>query len=146
MKKQSSLKKEKQRKIKLHEKWKKRKALQFLSRLDTIAREEILLAISKGMSYSLTLERKERLRKCENKSIEFIFKKSIGINYMDSALQTKVLLMMINILFAKSISFKDKESIDKLNLLKHQIYYENFDYDITMIELKKISENLKKYE
>lgn len=144
MKKQSSLKKEKQPKMKLHEKWKKRKALQFLSRLDTIAREEILLAISKGMCFTLSHERKVRLYKSENKSIEFIFKKNANINYMDSALKTEVLLMMINILFAKSISYKDTESIDKLNILRHQIYYEDFDYVIIMRELKKIMNILKK--
>lgn len=144
MKKQRSFKKEKQPKMKLHEKWKFRKSLKFDSRLDSIAREEVLLAISKGMCFTLPHARKARLRKSKNKSIEFFFKKNSITNYADSALKTEVLLMIINILFAKSVFLKDMESVDKLNMLRHQIYYEDFDYVFIVNELKKIIDNLKK--
>lgn len=65
---------------------------------------------------------------------------------MDKVLQTEVLLNLINTFFAKSVFFKDVGSIEKLNILRHQIYYEDFDYSIAMRELGKISGNLKKYE
>lgn len=131
MKKQSSLKKEKQPKMKLHKKWKQRKAVKFISRSNETMSEKRLLEICKEIKF-------------ENEDDKLIFEDSI--NYIDGILLTDVLLFNINILFAKSVYFKDTESTCKLNILQHQIYYEDFDYVIIVRELKKIINNLKKYK
>lgn len=140
MKNHSSLKKEKQPKVTLFEKWKFRKALKFVSRSDSPAKEEVLLALCREIGSKLT----NKLLKWRNISMKSIFKKKI--NDTDSVIETEALLMILNILLSKSMAFEDNESIDKLEALRHQVYYDEFDFDITMRELKRIGDYLKKYD
>ncbi len=64
----------------------------------------------------------------------------------DKILQTEIILEGINILFAKSIAFKDEKMMRKLNILRHRIYYRKFDYYSMMNELIKASQKLKQYD
>ena len=113
----------------LYKKWEHRKSLNFLSRIDTPARDEVLLEISKGI-------------KMENKSDELIPQELTDIT--DDVLEAEVLLLIIKIHYAKSIALTDNESIDKLDALRDKVNQKDFDYDITMRELKRIGDHLKK--
>jgi len=64
---------------------------------------------------------------------------------MDAVIQIEIALNYLNDLFAKSIAFKDDEVMNKLNALRHQIYYGDFEYHAVIKELSEISEQLKKY-
>ena len=48
---------------------------------------------------------------------------------MDKVLQIEVLLGWLNMLLAKSVCFEDEVAINKLESLRHQIYYKDFDYE-----------------
>jgi len=65
---------------------------------------------------------------------------------MDAVIQIEIALNYLNDLFAKSVAFKDDEAINKLNTLRHRIYYGDFDYQMVIKELTETSEQLKKYE
>ncbi len=60
----------------------------------------------------------------------------------DNTLQTEVLLNMLNTVFAKAVYFKNLELIEKLSLMRHRIYYGNFDYVDNIKTLKEINDNL----
>ena len=64
---------------------------------------------------------------------------------MDNVIQIEIALNYLNDLFAKSIAFDDKPIISELNVLRHKIYYGDFDYQTAIKELSGISEQLKKY-
>ena len=65
---------------------------------------------------------------------------------VDTVIQIEITLSYLNDLFAKSVAFKDEKSINKLNALRHSIYYGDFNYQDIIEELSGISKYLKKYE
>lgn len=121
---------------KLYEKGKYHEARQYACNLPANVSKAIPGLIWKEIGGEFTLIEKEQLSKEENKTVEL----------MDRVLQIEVLLNWLNTLFAKSSCFDDIESIDELHLLRKQIYYKDFDYDITSQALEKISDRLKKYD
>lgn len=66
--------------------------------------------------------------------------------YMINVLQTEVLLNMLNMVLAKAVSFKDEEIIKKISDFRHKIYYEDFDYNQSIVYLKELEKELEKYE
>jgi hypothetical protein len=65
---------------------------------------------------------------------------------MINVLQTEVLLNMLNMVLAKAVFFKDEEIIKKISDFRHKIYYEDFDYDESIVYLKNLEKELSKYE
>lgn len=64
---------------------------------------------------------------------------------MDKVLQIEILLERINILIAKSVCF-DEVAINKLENLRHQIYYKDFDYETVIKALEELGNDLEQYD
>ncbi len=65
---------------------------------------------------------------------------------MDEIIQIEILTEMINMLFAKSVAFKDDNMITELNILRKQICYGNFDYNSIIKRLKELEKELQQYD
>ena len=57
---------------------------------------------------------------------------------MDRILETEILLSSINTVFSKSVALKDAVAIQKLNKLRHQVYYTDCDFERIKTEVDKI--------
>ena len=65
---------------------------------------------------------------------------------MNTIIQIEVALNFLNTLFGKAIYFNDNKIIDELVVLRHNIYYGDFNYDLFLKNLQDIEIKLKKYD
>ena len=60
---------------------------------------------------------------------------------MDKVIQIEVILNYINGLIAKNIANGNNLVADKLNNIRHDIYYGDFNYNMLINKLKEIDKN-----
>jgi hypothetical protein len=65
---------------------------------------------------------------------------------MDNVLEIEVVLNMLNTVFAKAVFFNDVSVISKLNTMRHNIYYGEFNYESYLSLLKETDKYLQKYD
>lgn len=61
---------------------------------------------------------------------------------MDPVIEIEICLQYLNDLFAKSVAFAAEREMQKLDAIRHQIYYGKFDFTLAMQALNTISKEL----
>lgn len=64
----------------------------------------------------------------------------------DKVIQIEVVLNFLNTLHAKALYFKDNAIANELSVVKHNIYYGDFEEKLVLNNLKNIESRLNKYE